>query len=365
MTTALRARVIGAACLLTIFSAAAFAQLASRPADDWIKVLDSPERLASLKVAEVVAALQLRPGDVVADLGAGSGPFIPAFARAVTPKGRVYAVEIDKAFFPHIEAKARAAGAANVRVVLGEFTDPKLPAADVDVVFLHDVLHHIADRPAYLANAVKYLKPAARIAIVDYNPANSPHSGDATLQVSKQQAAAWLAPLGFTPTTEVQLAADKWFVIYGRQPATAAANPEEAAILSVVDRFMDGITSNDAALLAELHVEGSFTVVARPGASGGGPQVVRRAFTPPRSNGRAFRERYWDPVVHVRGGIAVVWTPYEFWIDGKTSHCGIDVFDLMKDNGVWKIANAMWTVEPDACPALRPSDPSRVRPVSR
>ena len=176
-----------------------------------------PDRIAALKVDQVVAALELRAGDAVADLGAGSGPFVPAFARAVTPKGRVYAVDIDAAFFPHIEAKAKAAGAANVRVVLGEFADPKLPASDVDVAFLHDVLHHIADRPAYLANAVKYLKPEARIAIVDYNPANSPHSADAALQVSKEQVAAWLAPLGFAPIREVPLAADKWFVIYGRR----------------------------------------------------------------------------------------------------------------------------------------------------
>ena len=362
MKRVLLGRVTAAAGLLLVFSAMAFAQLASRPVDDWLKVLESPERLADLKIDQVVGALNLRPGDVVADLGAGSGPFVPAFAKAVTAKGRVYAVEIDKAFFPHIEAKAKAAGASNVRVVLGEFTDPKLPAADVDVAFLHDVLHHIADRPAYLANAVKYLKPGARIAIVDYNPENSPHRADATLQVSKQQAAAWLAPLGFAPVGDIQFAPDKWFVIYGRQPAKAESS-DEAAILSVVDRFMDAITNGDAALLAELHVENSFTVVARPNASGGDPQVVRRPMAPPRSNGRSFRERYWDPVVHVRGAIAVVWTPYEFWIDGKTSHCGIDVFDLMKEKGVWKIANAMWTVEPDACPALRPSDPARVRPA--
>ncbi|MBK9064929.1 MAG: hypothetical protein IPL89_17350 [Acidobacteria bacterium] len=47
--------------------------------------------------------------------------------------------------------------------------------------------------------------------------------------------------------------------------------------------------------------------------------------------------------------IAVVWAPYEFWIDGKTSHCGIDVFDFVKVDGAWRVANAMWTVEPNAC----------------
>jgi ubiquinone/menaquinone biosynthesis C-methylase UbiE len=193
------------------------AQLGTRPADDWIKTLDNPERIASLKVPEVVAALNIQPGSVVADLGAGSGPFVPAFAKAVGPAGRVYAVEVDKAFLPHIDAKARAAGVTNVTTVLGEFSDPKLPAADVDVAFLHDVIHHIEDRPGYLKNVTKYLKAGARIVLIDYNPANSPHSGDASLQVSKEQAAQWLAAAGFRREREIPLAADKWFVVYTRR----------------------------------------------------------------------------------------------------------------------------------------------------
>ena len=89
--------------------------------------------------------------------------------------------------------------------------------------------------------------------------------------------------------------------------------------------------------------------------------VTRRPFQPGGRPG-AYRERYWDPVVHVRGSLAVVWTPYEFWNDGKTSHCGIDAFEMVKEKGTWRIGNTMWTVEPDACAALRPSDPARIRP---
>jgi ubiquinone/menaquinone biosynthesis C-methylase UbiE len=158
----------------------------------------------------------LQPGDVVADLGAGSGPFIPAFARAVGAKGKVYAVDIDRGFFPYIEQRAKDAGVTNVATVLGEFDDPKLPAADVDVAFFHDVVHHIGNRDRYLKALVKYLAPSARIVIVDYNPAQSPHAGEPALQVSREQAAAWLAPLGFKPAQEVSLFPDKWFVIYAR-----------------------------------------------------------------------------------------------------------------------------------------------------
>lgn len=142
---------------------------------------------------------------------------------------------------------------------------------------------------------------------------------------------------------------------------TTAPAPESEAVLAVVDAFMHAISTNDFAAMAKLRVEGGSIVVERP-AQGGGTLVTRRVFTPDTSKPGDYRERYWDPVVHVRGKIAVVWTPYEFWQGGKTSHCGIDVFELVKEESGWRIANMMWTVEPDACPALRPSDPGRVRP---
>ena len=149
----------------------------------------------------------------------------------------------------------------------------------------------------------------------------------------------------------------------GRQipsPPPTSATTEEAAILAVVDRFMEAVSTNDIALMGELRFEGGFNVVERPAA--GRPQLVRRVFDAASFKPGNYRERYWDPIVHVRGGIAVVWTPYEFWTDGKTSHCGIDVFDMAKQDGVWKISGMMWTVEPDACPSLRPTDAARVRP---
>ena len=62
------------------------------------------------------------------------------------------------------------------------------------------------------------------------------------------------------------------------------------------------------------------------------------------------------------GRIAVVWAPYEFRIDGETSHCGVDVVDFVKIDGTWLVSNAMWTVEPEACDELRPVDVMELRP---
>jgi hypothetical protein len=58
----------------------------------------------------------------------------------------------------------------------------------------------------------------------------------------------------------------------------------------------------------------------------------------------------WDPDVRIHGAIAVVWTRYDFWVDGKFSHCGVDAFDLVKTAEGWRIAGGVYTVERTGCP---------------
>ena len=135
-------------------------QIASRSVDDWVSVLDRPERVEGLRVDEVIARLRLKPGDVVADIGAGTGVFSVPFGEAVSAGGKVYAVEIDEDFFSYITRRAEANGVKNVQTVLGEFSDPSLPVPDVDLAFFHDVLHHVEDRALYLKNLASYVKPS-------------------------------------------------------------------------------------------------------------------------------------------------------------------------------------------------------------
>src|SRR5262245_63739355 len=78
------------------------AQLASRAADEWIATLDSPTRVQGLKVREVIAKLALKPGQTVADIGAGSGVFSIELSRSVKPGGKVYAVDVDQKLIEHI-----------------------------------------------------------------------------------------------------------------------------------------------------------------------------------------------------------------------------------------------------------------------
>ena len=196
--------------------APANAQLASRPAAEWKATLEAPARVEGLKIEQIIKALNLKAGDVVADLGAGTGLFEPQLSYAIG-RGRVYAVEIDKGFLDEIDRKVDELHIANIETVLGTPTDPKLPTRAVDVALMHDVLHHVEQRQAYLKAAAQYLKPTGRIAVVEFNPKDSPHKDDAALIVSKEQAAAWMAEAGFVPVKDVPLFADKWFVIYQRR----------------------------------------------------------------------------------------------------------------------------------------------------
>jgi ubiquinone/menaquinone biosynthesis C-methylase UbiE len=189
-------------------------QLGSRPADEWIKTLEGTARLATLKIDETIAKLHLKPGDVVADIGAGSGVFEVPLARAVSPRGRVYAVDIDPALLANVTRKTDEQHIANVRIVLGKATDPNLPAMDVDLAFINDVLHHIENREAYLKNLARYIKPAGRVAVIDFVPERGSHRDQPALQVTETQAAAWMASAGFKPAESFDLFTDKWFVVY-------------------------------------------------------------------------------------------------------------------------------------------------------
>src|SRR5688500_16761949 len=158
-----------------------------------------------MKIEQVVKALGLKARPILADLGAGTGLFEPQLAYAIGTRGRVYAVEIDKGFLDEIDRKVEELHISSIETVLGTPTDPKLPTRSVDVALLHDVLHHVEERQAYLKAAAQYLKPGGRMAVVEFNPKDSPHKDDAKLVVSKEQAAAWMAEAGFVVAEDIAL----------------------------------------------------------------------------------------------------------------------------------------------------------------
>jgi ubiquinone/menaquinone biosynthesis C-methylase UbiE len=207
-----------ASCFLSLSIIATPSQLGSRPAEEWIKTLDGPTRVAALKIDEIVAAMKLRPGQTVADIGAGTGLFEVPMAKAVGPKGHIYAVEIDAGFFPAIRKRAADAQIVNVETVLGQFTDPALPVKNVDTALFHDVIHHVEKRAEYIKTLAGYLASSGRMVVVDYEPGKGPHRDQPPLEVSRDQLASWMRDAGFTQTEDVKLFSDKYFLVFSRGP---------------------------------------------------------------------------------------------------------------------------------------------------
>ena len=133
-----------------------------------IEWLDRREREQEEHPDEVLAALDLHPGEVVADLGAGSGYFTFRMAPKVGESGKVLAVEIQEAMLNTLRARAGAMKATNVEVVQGTETDPHLPVTGVNVVLVVDVYHELAYPFEVMTNVRKALKPGGRVIFVEY-----------------------------------------------------------------------------------------------------------------------------------------------------------------------------------------------------
>jgi ubiquinone/menaquinone biosynthesis C-methylase UbiE len=130
--------------------------------------LDRPEREKEEQPARLVELLKLKPGEVVADVGAGSGYLTFRMAEKVGPTGKVLAVDIQPEMLALIRERMKAKGLTNVEPVLGTESDPKLPAAAVDTILMVDVYHEFS-QPYEMTDAmVKALKPGGRLVFVEY-----------------------------------------------------------------------------------------------------------------------------------------------------------------------------------------------------
>ena len=130
--------------------------------------LERPEREKEEQPRKLLAALELKPGQVIADIGAGSGYHSFRMAEKVGPEGKVLAVDIQKEMLDIIRRRMKKDKVGNIEPVLGTETDPKLPAGGVDLILLVDVYHEFAFPYEMTQAMVKALKPGGRIAFVEF-----------------------------------------------------------------------------------------------------------------------------------------------------------------------------------------------------
>ncbi len=136
--------------------------------EQWVGTFERPGREIYDRRQSIVNAAGLRPGMVVADIGAGTGLFTLLFAPRVEPEGRVIAVDISQVFIDNILRRARAAGADNVQGVLNTATDVSLPLASIDLAFICDTYHHFEYPQKMLASVHQALRPGGSMIVIDF-----------------------------------------------------------------------------------------------------------------------------------------------------------------------------------------------------
>lgn len=137
------------------------------PPED-LGLLEGPDRDAYQRPDQIMDALQIGEGSVVADLGAGGGWFTVRLARRVGPNGRVYAEDIQSQMIDAIKRRMTREGLTNVHTVLGTAVDARLPPASLDAALMVDAYHEFEEPVTLLKNVARALKPTGIIGIVNY-----------------------------------------------------------------------------------------------------------------------------------------------------------------------------------------------------
>jgi len=182
--------------------------------DHWKSVLDDPSRDAWQRPSEVVTALGIRHGMRVADLGAGTGYFLPHLAAAVGESGTVFAVETEPNLVTHLRERAEREGAQNVVPVLASFDNARLPAACIDLVLIVDTFHHIDQRLTYFRRLRRLLGPRGRVAIIDWRMGELPVGPPPDHRIPREQVVRELGAAGYELGVEPAILPYQYFLVF-------------------------------------------------------------------------------------------------------------------------------------------------------
>jgi ubiquinone/menaquinone biosynthesis C-methylase UbiE len=177
------------------------------------KRFDDPARDAWQMPDRVLASLKLKRGDIVADIGAGTGYFSVRLAKsAAAPK--VYAVDIEPSMVAYLRERAAKESLNNITAVQATPDSPKLPEP-VDLVLIVDTYHHIGDRETYFRRLAKSLKPGGRVAIIDFKP-DSPEGPPKEFRFPPERFKAEMEKAGYRLSDHFDFLPRQQFLIFER-----------------------------------------------------------------------------------------------------------------------------------------------------
>lgn len=213
--------------MLLLLSCPAFGQGASPEINEqyrdpdysrWQRNLETEGREVYEKRVAIVDAVAPRLGQAIADVGAGTGLFTRLFAARVGPQGRVYAVDIAKAFVEGNLQRARAARLQNIVGIVSSQTDTRLAENSVDLAFVCDAYHHFEDPQAMLASIRRALRPGGTLVVIDFEriPGTSPGWILKHVRAGKEEFRREIEAAGFRFTEEVKLMRENYVLRFTR-----------------------------------------------------------------------------------------------------------------------------------------------------
>ncbi|HSK30877.1 MAG TPA: methyltransferase domain-containing protein [Candidatus Limnocylindria bacterium] len=180
----------------------------------YIGMLDDPKRDAYQKPHEVLAALNLKPGEVIADIGAGSGYFSFRLGHHVGAEGKVFAVDVSPDMIRHINRRVRELKVNNVVSVLADPDDPLLPDRSVNRFFICDVWHHVENQTKYLSLLKKMLKPGGEVVMIDFHKKELPVGPPLQMKIAREDLIKQMESNGFRLRKEHSFLPYQYFLVF-------------------------------------------------------------------------------------------------------------------------------------------------------
>lgn len=163
--------------------------------------LERPEREREEAPSIAIRALGLKAGQIVADIGAGSGYYTQRMADAVGPTGKVYATDIQPGMLDILRRRVARAGLTNVELILGTVDDPKLPASTLDLALMVDVYHELSEPQMFVRRLRAALKPTGRLVLLEFRKEDPSVPIRPEHKMSIAEVKAELEPEGFRLST--------------------------------------------------------------------------------------------------------------------------------------------------------------------
>lgn len=180
----------------------------------YIGALEDPNRDAYQKPHEVMAALGLKPGELIADIGAGSGYFTFRLAHYVGDKGKIYAVDVSADMILHINRRIRELKVNNVVSILADPDDPLLSDASVNRFFFSNSWHHIENQGKYLSLIQRMLKPGGEVVMIDFHKKELPVGPPMKMKIAREDLIKQMENNGFRLIKEHTFLPYQYFLVF-------------------------------------------------------------------------------------------------------------------------------------------------------